>query len=170
MSRHAVETRPTGEEPGSGLLQSLGAALEAIRQRAYDLFRSRGGQGHADLDDWLRAERELFEVPPCELTDVGDAFQMMVAAPGFASNQLEVAVDGGSVTVLGQAEKRHEKSSAHHIYSEFERKDLFRRFHLPERIEADRVTANLTDDGYLRVTMPKAAHAISAGKERQAAA
>jgi hypothetical protein len=32
---------------------------EAIARRAYELFCARGGQNGADLDDWLRAEREV---------------------------------------------------------------------------------------------------------------
>jgi Protein of unknown function (DUF2934) len=36
------------------------AALEAeIAERAYHLYLSRGGGHGADVDDWLRAEREL---------------------------------------------------------------------------------------------------------------
>jgi len=32
---------------------------EAIAARAYELFLERGGAHGADVDDWLRAEREL---------------------------------------------------------------------------------------------------------------
>jgi hypothetical protein len=32
---------------------------EAISNRAYELFEERGREGGRELDDWLRAEREL---------------------------------------------------------------------------------------------------------------
>jgi hypothetical protein len=32
---------------------------DAVRSRAYQLYEARGGEPGADLDDWLRAEREL---------------------------------------------------------------------------------------------------------------
>jgi hypothetical protein len=32
---------------------------EKIARRAYDLFLARGSEHGRDLDDWLRAEREL---------------------------------------------------------------------------------------------------------------
>ena len=32
---------------------------ERIRQRAYDLYVSRGGEHGADIDDWMRAEEEV---------------------------------------------------------------------------------------------------------------
>jgi hypothetical protein len=37
-----------------------GACLrELIRQRAYELFESRGRQSGHDLDDWLQAEHQI---------------------------------------------------------------------------------------------------------------
>jgi hypothetical protein len=30
-----------------------------IAQRAYELFTSRGGQAGSDVEDWLRAEKEI---------------------------------------------------------------------------------------------------------------
>jgi len=32
---------------------------DAIRSRAYQLYEARGAEPGADMDDWLRAEREL---------------------------------------------------------------------------------------------------------------
>jgi len=32
---------------------------EEIRQRAYEIYLSRGGAPGSELDDWLQAEREL---------------------------------------------------------------------------------------------------------------
>jgi Protein of unknown function (DUF2934) len=34
---------------------------DAIAQRAYALYRARGGQDGHDVEDWLQAERELRE-------------------------------------------------------------------------------------------------------------
>ena len=32
-----------------------------VARRAYELYQERGGEPGADVDDWLRAERELRE-------------------------------------------------------------------------------------------------------------
>jgi hypothetical protein len=32
---------------------------DRIAQRAYEIFKSRGGKPGSDLDDWLQAEKEL---------------------------------------------------------------------------------------------------------------
>ena len=38
---------------------SVGASDEEIRRRAYEIFLERGEEPGRELDDWLRAEREL---------------------------------------------------------------------------------------------------------------
>ena len=37
----------------------VGATDNDIARRAYELYLQRGGEHGGDLDDWLRAEREL---------------------------------------------------------------------------------------------------------------
>ena len=39
--------------------QPVSIPIEDISRRAYELFLERGGAHGADIDDWLRAEREL---------------------------------------------------------------------------------------------------------------
>lgn len=34
---------------------------DAIRERAYELYQQRGGHHGADLEDWVRAEKEVLE-------------------------------------------------------------------------------------------------------------
>ncbi len=46
---HATDERPT----------SIGPTDDQIAQRAYELFLVRGATHGQDVDDWLRAEREL---------------------------------------------------------------------------------------------------------------
>jgi hypothetical protein len=43
---------------------------QEIAERAYGLFLERGGDEGHDLDDWLRAERELADAKRRELTAV----------------------------------------------------------------------------------------------------
>lgn len=34
---------------------------DAIRRRAYELYQQRGGQHGTDVEDWVRAEKEVLE-------------------------------------------------------------------------------------------------------------
>ena len=49
--------------PGAADRKGTPAAVtdETIRGRAYQRYEARGGEPGAELDDWLRAERELRE-------------------------------------------------------------------------------------------------------------
>ncbi len=54
---HALDERPPA--PDGPVPSPAPPTDEMIRERAYQIFLSRGGApGHA-LDDWLQAEREL---------------------------------------------------------------------------------------------------------------
>ena len=117
-----------------------------------------GGTPENDLDDWFRAERELFEVPPSELAENDAAFVVSVATPGFEADQLEVAVEPESVTIRGATERKRESTREKQIYSELTRKELFSRVALPGSIDTGKVEATLTD-GLLKVTLPKATNA-----------
>ena len=55
------------EDPDAlSLFESLNELQEAIRQRAFGLFEERGTVHGNDMEDWLRAERELVWVPKAE--------------------------------------------------------------------------------------------------------
>lgn len=45
--------------PKTKKVQKHKVVEEAIRQRAFEIFSVRGGAPGYELDDWLRAEREL---------------------------------------------------------------------------------------------------------------
>ena len=151
-------SRKRANQPARDSFKRIETALESIRRRAYELFRSRGGTPENDLDDWFRAERELFEVPPGELAENDAAFVVSVATPGFEADQLEVAVEPESVTIRGATERKRESTREKQIYSELTRKELFRRVALPGSIDTTKVKATLTD-GLLKVTLPKATNA-----------
>ena len=38
--------------------------VERIRQRAHEIYLTRGGQDGSDLDDWLQAEQEVLGSEP----------------------------------------------------------------------------------------------------------
>lgn len=41
---------------------------ENVARRAYELYEARGREAGADIDDWLRAERELGRFPPQDVS------------------------------------------------------------------------------------------------------
>lgn len=60
-SRTSVVREPDRTLPAS---QAAGPELEGrIRDRAFQLYEARNGQGGSDTDDWLQAEREILAEP-----------------------------------------------------------------------------------------------------------
>ncbi len=55
---------------------------EQIAQRAYELYRARGGDEGHDLEDWLAAEKELTQSPE---QSASGAPKTRAAAAGFQS-------------------------------------------------------------------------------------
>src|SRR5262249_41133501 len=55
---------------------------DRIRERAYQLSQQRGHSGR-DVDDWLSAESEIISVPPAELIEKADTFQVRMAIVGI---------------------------------------------------------------------------------------
>jgi HSP20 family molecular chaperone IbpA len=159
MEKQIIPVKKVGDPTGKELFQRIDKALESIRNRAYEMFRLRGNEPGTDLDDWFRAERELFEIPPFELADNGDAFLLKVAMPRYEIDQLEVGVEGDSVTIYGKVDRKRTERG------EFTHEELFRRFNLPGPIDANNVRSQLAD-GFLKLTLPKA----KAKEERKAAA
>ena len=60
MDRHTMIAERTGKTTDVNKGRKRPSDQE-IAARAHELFESRGGENGRDLDDWLQAERELFE-------------------------------------------------------------------------------------------------------------
>ena len=112
------------------------------------------------------AERELFDIPPAELTEGETTYRASVAVPGFASDQLTVTATANTLTVRGEVEetKKAEKT----LLSEFSHKQIFRHFHLDLPVDPDAVTAKL-ENGVLMIELPKAQPARVVPVKRAAA-
>ena len=100
----------------------------------------------------MRAERDLFQVPQAEMREAEGEIHIRVAVPGFSKENLELTVLPNLILVVGSVEKKDEQEHLH--FTEFSSQELMRRFTLPVEIDADAVTAVLTD-GILTITARK---------------
>ena len=66
-----------------GTLEEVQRAVDSICRRAYEFAAERGFAVGHDLDDWLKAEDELFFVPASELTETESEYTLNVAVSGF---------------------------------------------------------------------------------------
>ena len=136
------------------VLEAAQETFDRIQKRAFELFERRGRVPGFELEDWLRAEHELFWVPQAELTESKAQFNLKVAVPGFEARDLDITVQPYEILIQGAAEKREQKMEAGVTYSEFGERTLYRRFTLPAPIDLGSVTAQV-ENGLLVVIAPK---------------
>ena len=156
MAQIAICKCKDAETMPQRMLDQVRSITESIQQRAFDLFQGRGGQQGSDVDDWLRAERDVVWSPASELVEDEKEFQARIALPGFDAKDIEVSALPDALVVQAGSTHNHEGKNGNVRFCEFSEKQLFRRIDLPSSVDVDKVTASL-DKGILQVTAPKAA-------------
>jgi HSP20 family protein len=152
MSNVSVEkVRDPNAAPAS-VIERMQVIANRIRERAYDLFQSRGATDGAAMEDWLQAERDLLVLPQSDLIEKGGKFNIRVEAPGFSADEIHVTATPDAIIVTAEASRKESAEG----YTEFGQKQLFQRLELPTSINPDKVTASL-EDGILELVAEKAA-------------
>ncbi|MCC7175341.1 MAG: Hsp20/alpha crystallin family protein [Bryobacterales bacterium] len=142
---------------GRGLAEVQEAAAR-IRRRAHELAAERGFAGVHALDDWLRAENELFYVPASELREAETEYSLHVLIPVRALETIAVNIEPRSVAVWGGAPA-----------GETDNRELFCQHTLPHPVVVEMATA-FFDSGELTVTLPKRSELSIGDAGRPAAA
>lgn len=107
--------------------------------------RDRSGDPHQSVADW---------VPPVDITEEKERFLLRADVPGVSVDDIDVSMDSGILSVAGErrAEPRDEAAGLQHIERATGR--FYRRFSLPESVDADGITAKCVY-GVLEVVIPK---------------
>jgi HSP20 family protein len=95
--------------------------------------------------------------PAANVWEQGDALMVEMEVPGVKSDQLDISVAGGELTVRIERPETAPEGAAYHR-RERAVGSLSRVIHLPVEVDTDRVQADLRD-GVLTITLPKAASA-----------
>ena len=132
------------------VFEELDRLHQAIRARAYDLFRNGGTPWSSALRDWLTAERELVGKPPIELRQADNHFELFAALPGVDAKHLDVQITPEDLLIKADAPHEHAAEATVHL-CEFGPGQIFRSIHFPEKIDPESAKAELKD-GMLHVT------------------
>ena len=114
------------------------------------------------LSPWWRVAETTWRgssnFPPARITGTDDALVLTAEVPGIQLADLDLTITGDALTIKG--ERRPDETVAEASYHRRERLTghFARSVTLPERVDAERITASYAD-GVLRVTMPKAPEA-----------
>ena len=91
--------------------------------------------------------------PPIDVYETGDSFVVTAEVPGLSREDIELAVEDSRLVIQGRREAT--AGTAVHYHQVERGHGSFRRvFEFTDKIDGDRVTADLSD-GVLTVTIPK---------------
>lgn len=141
-------------EPEGVFDRTLREIQQAISRRAYDMCQARGFYHGNDLDDWFRAESELFRFVPVEVIDDDNDVRVLADVPGFSAHHLTVQLDSNRLLIRGKLEQTHDQHRDNVTYTERQGREIFRVVYLPAEIETEKATATM-HDGVLELTLPK---------------
>ena len=129
--------------------------LFSVRQLQDDINRLFSGWSTNDSSgvtaDW---------VPSVDINEFDDKFQLFVDVPGVDPKDVEITLEAGVLTITGERFAQAEKADEDVVSRRAERGTgrFYRRFILPETVDADKVKA--TDrHGVLEILIPKQAKA-----------
>src|SRR5215475_5713431 len=85
-----------------GLSSDAQSMFASIERRAQELFEANGRIGGRDLENWVKAELELYPPAPFQVTESDDGLKVEVDVSGFAPKELEVDLEPRRVIVIGK--------------------------------------------------------------------
>ena len=126
-----------------------------VRQLQDDINRLFSGYSSNDSSgvtaDWI---------PSVDINEYDEKFQLFVDVPGVDPKDVEITLESGVLTITGERFAQAEKAEENVVRRRAERGTgrFYRRFILPETVDADNVKA--TDrHGVLEIVIPKQARA-----------
>lgn len=167
MSNVVIQKVSDASQCALPIFEELAKRVDQVRQRALELFETRGREyGHA-LEDWLKAEREILSGwTAAELKERDGQFELDLTLPGYDAKEVQVTATPNEIIVQADAKHEEKQTEGQVLWTEFGSNHLRRRIQLPEPIDVDKVSAKL-ENGLLHVT---AAKAPAAGRTVQVAA
>ena len=126
-----------------------------IARRAFDIFESRGRSMGHDQEDWFRAESELLQRIPVNVTESNGEYIVRCEAPGFDSQDLEVIVEPLRIAISGNREAKKDEKNGEMIRSESRAGRIFQVLDLASMVDPSKVSAALKD-GVLIIDLSKA--------------
>jgi HSP20 family protein len=89
-----------------------------------------------------------------DFADHGDEYVVTVDVPGYEKDDIEVRLSGDTLLVDGKREQTVDEDEENYLRRERRRRSFSRRVTVPEPVDTDGVSAQVTN-GVLTITLPK---------------
>lgn len=90
-----------------------------------------------------------------DISSTPDAIVVEAAMPGVKPDDVEITVEGGTLTISGQFKSERKEGEGDYLVQEMRRGSFSRTVSLPEGLEPDKATASF-EHGVLTLRIPKA--------------
>lgn len=121
--------------------------FDTFRSNFDDLFYPFGHQGR-----FLPSTQQ--RIPPMNLADLGDRYEMKVELPGVAKEDVNIEVTTNGIEIKAQHCETSENETENWLRKECSATSFYRSLELPEELKTDNVQAELKD-GILSISLPK---------------
>jgi len=116
----------------------------------------------SELPTFFQNEWSKLNTPSVNIKETKDAYQLYVAAPGFAKESFNVKVEDNLLTISAEAKEEKLEEGEKLTRREFTHQSFKRSFTLPKTVVADKIAATY-DNGILNVNLPKVEEAKQKG-------
>lgn len=153
MSAVAIQKVNSASKQTLPIFEAIEKQFEAVRRRAFDLFEKRGCQNGQELDDWLKAERELMGAPATELSEKDGVYRLTVALAGFEGKDVEVIATPVEVILHAEASEKTPGKAGSDLDAGVSKSEVYLRMEMPGAIDTEKVEAKF-EKGVLQITAP----------------
>jgi len=123
------------------------AEFERIRQGLDELSQNLVSEGTSHMQATV--------YPPLNMYETKDALILKAELPGVRADDLEISVEGDTLSLQGKRKRSLEEDNISYHRREIETGNFSRALALPTKVDLDNMTAKLTD-GILTITLQKA--------------
>lgn len=146
------------------LIERFNKVYDQIANRAFNIFENDGRLFGRDLENWFKAETELFHPVHVNVTEAEGIVTVQAEVPGFEVKDLEVTLEPQRLIISGKRETKEETKKGKAVYQEQCSNEIFRAVSLPAEVDASKATATLKN-GVLELQAPKSAKATTSRVE-----
>jgi HSP20 family protein len=158
--KESVPVKTTSKD----LIERFNNVYDEIANRAFSIFENDGRLFGRDLENWFKAETELFHPVHVNVAEAEGTVTVAAEVPGFEVKDLEVTLEPQRLIISGKRETKEETQKGKTIYKEQCSNQIFRAVSLPAEVDASKATATLKN-GVLELRVPKSAQATAKSVE-----
>jgi HSP20 family protein len=113
---------------------------------------------------WRGASNFSFSAPVVDLSEDEHAYKVTAELPGIEEKDLDLMLSGDTLVIKGEKRQEHEQREKDHHYRERSYGSFQRAFVLPDGVDRDKISADLSK-GVLTVMLPKTPDAAKPAKK-----